>query len=100
MPNYVYDSQLRVYREVLPPKSQIFRPVGFNDQDLIKEIMEIMNKIPPKAAVSNKMKKRNSMLAKKVVKEKLAQTKKKVAEEEKAKAEGQVLDNLMAPAES
>lgn len=99
MPNYVYDSQLRVYREVLPPKSEIFRPVGFNDQDLIKEIMEIMNKIPPKAAVSSKMKKRNSMLAKKVAKEKLAQTKKNMAEE-KAKAEGQVLDNLMAPAES
>ena len=99
MPNYVYDSQLRVYREVLPPKSEIFRPVGFNDQDLIKEIMEIMNKIPPKAAVSSKMKKRNSMLAKKVAKEKLAQTKKNMAEE-KAKAKGQVLDNLMAPAES
>ena len=59
-----------------------------------------MNKIPPKAAVSNKMKKRNSMLAKKVVKEKMAQTKKKISEEEKGKAEGQVLDNLMAPAES
>ena len=40
------------------------------------------------------------MLAKKVVKEKLAQTKKKMADEEKAKAGGEVLDNLMAPAES
>ena len=31
LPNYVYDDQLRVYREVMPPANQIFKPVGFND---------------------------------------------------------------------
>ena len=41
LPNYDYDSQLKVYREVLPPKAEIFRPVGFNDQTLIKEIMAL-----------------------------------------------------------
>ena len=41
LPNYDYDEQLRVYREVLPPKPEIFRSVGFNDQTLIKEIMAL-----------------------------------------------------------
>ncbi len=41
LPNYDYDEQLRVYREVLPPAPEIFRPVGFNDQTLIKEIMAL-----------------------------------------------------------
>ena len=31
IPNYVYDEQLRVYREVMPPANQIFKSVGFND---------------------------------------------------------------------
>ena len=31
IPNYIYDQQLRVYREVMPPKNELFKPVGFND---------------------------------------------------------------------
>jgi len=31
IPNYVYDKQLRVYREVMPPKNELFKAVGFND---------------------------------------------------------------------
>ena len=31
LPNYMYDEQLRVYREVLPPKNQVFKAVGHND---------------------------------------------------------------------
>lgn len=52
IPNYIYDKQLRVYREVLPPNNKLFKSVGFNDQELIKEIMTLMNKIPSSAAVS------------------------------------------------
>ncbi len=69
IPNYVYDEQLRVYREVMPPANQIFKPVGFNDQDLIKEIMNLMNQIPVSAADSKALKKQNSMLAAKLRKE-------------------------------
>lgn len=36
LPNYKYDDQLRVYREVLPPDKNIFKSVGFNSQPLIK----------------------------------------------------------------
>jgi hypothetical protein len=69
IPNYVYDKQLRVYREVMPPKNELFKAVGFNDQDMIKEIMVLTNQIPVKAAKSIKMARRNSKLASKLAKE-------------------------------
>lgn len=50
IPNYIYDKQLRVYREVMPPNNKLFKAVGFNDQGLIAEIMDLMNKIPSQAA--------------------------------------------------
>lgn len=31
IPNYDYDEQLRVYREVLPPNPKLYRAVGYND---------------------------------------------------------------------
>jgi len=31
IPNYDYDEQLRVYREVLPPNPKRYRAVGYND---------------------------------------------------------------------
>jgi len=55
-PNYSYDDQLRVYREVNPPDKKVFKAVGFNSQPLIKELMELTNKIPAAAAVSDEMK--------------------------------------------
>ena len=55
IPNYSYDEQLRVYREVLPPDSSIFKSVGFNAQPLIKELMDLTNKIPQSAAISEEM---------------------------------------------
>lgn len=66
IPNYIFDQQLRVYREVMPPKNELFKPVGFNDQDLIKELMALMNKIPPSAASNPKVVRQNAKLAKKV----------------------------------
>lgn len=50
VPNYIFDEQLRVYREVEPPSKEIFKKVGFNDQQKIKEIMALMNKIPSSVA--------------------------------------------------
>ena len=70
LPNYVYDKQLRVYREVMPPSKLLFKSVGYNDQDLIKEIMGLMNQIPSEAAGSARLTRRNTMLASKLEKEK------------------------------
>ena len=39
----------------MPPKNELFKPVGFNDQELIKELMGLMNKIPPSAASNPKI---------------------------------------------
>lgn len=52
VPNYEFDTQLRVYREMEPPNPKIFMPVGFNDQELIKTIMQFVEKIPPQSASS------------------------------------------------
>ena len=40
-PKYEFDFQLKVYREILPPAKELYKPVGFNDQELIKEIMQL-----------------------------------------------------------
>ena len=69
IPNYTLDPQLRVYREVMPPKNELFMSVGYNDQDLIKEIMALQDKIPAAAANSSKIQRTNNMLAKKMKKE-------------------------------
>ena len=69
IPNYTYDQTLRVYREVMPPKNELFKPVGFNDQDLIKELMSLMNKIPAAAANNPKVAAKNSKLATKMNRE-------------------------------
>lgn len=66
IPTYKYDDQLRVYREVFQPDPKIFKPVGFNTQPKIKEIMELMKKIPPSAAISDELKLQNPSLAKKL----------------------------------
>lgn len=66
IPNYMFDPQLRVFREVMPPKNALFKPVGFNNQDLIKELMDLMNKIPASAASNPKIVRQNAKLAKKV----------------------------------
>ena len=50
----------------MPPKNELFKPVGFNDQDLIKELMALMNKIPPSAASNPKIARQNAKLARKV----------------------------------
>ena len=39
----------------MPPKNALFKPVGFNNQDLIKELMDLMNKIPASAASNPKI---------------------------------------------
>ena len=43
----------------------IFKKVGFNDQALVKEIMEMMNKIPASVAKSAKIKRRQGTHANK-----------------------------------
>ena len=53
----------------MPPKNELFKSVGYNDQDLIKEIMTLMNKIPPAAANNSKIQRTNNQLAKKLKKE-------------------------------
>jgi len=53
-----------VYREVFPPKNELFKSVGHNSQALVKEIMTLMNKIPANAARSAKLKPFGSKLAK------------------------------------
>lgn len=63
IPNYVYDEQLRVYREVFPPKNELFKSVGHNSQELVREIMTLMNKVPASAARSAKLKPFGSKLA-------------------------------------
>lgn len=55
IPNYSYDEQLRVYREVLVPDASVFKSIGFNSQPLIKELMQLTNKIPPAAAISEEI---------------------------------------------
>ena len=41
MPEYEYDNQLAVYREVKVPNEKLFLPVGYNSQDIIKAMMKI-----------------------------------------------------------
>ena len=41
LPEYEFDEQLSVYREVNAPNAKLFIPVGYNDQDTIRAIMNI-----------------------------------------------------------
>ena len=41
MPEYDFDEQLSVYREINQPNAKLFIPVGYNDQDTIRAIMNI-----------------------------------------------------------
>ena len=53
----------------MPPNNKLFKSVGFNDQELIKEIMGLMNKIPSSAAQTPELARSNTMLASKMRKE-------------------------------
>lgn len=64
VPTYKYDAQLKVYREILVPDSKVFKPVGFNSQDLIKNLKALEAKIPATAALSDEMRAKNPNLAK------------------------------------
>lgn len=43
LPIYEYVEDLKIYREKQVPENKIFRQVGYNDQDLIKKIMDLLN---------------------------------------------------------
>ena len=50
----------------MAPPPQLYKPVGFNDQDLIKEIMVLMEKIPTQAALDPKLARKNSIFASRI----------------------------------
>ena len=40
LPQYEYNESLKVYVEIDPPKSSLYKSVGYNDLNTIKEIMD------------------------------------------------------------
>ena len=56
LPQYEYDKELKIYREKPPPEQKIFKAVGYNDQETIVKIMELMEKLPKKMDDGQKLK--------------------------------------------
>lgn len=76
----------------MPPKNALFKPVGFNNQDLIKELMGLMNKIPASAASNPKIARQNAKLGKKVKAEAKKSGNQQVIEEEAAEPKAEDVD--------
>ena len=50
----------------MPPNPHLYKPVGFNDQDLIKEMMVLMEQIPASVALNPQLARKNSVFANKL----------------------------------
>lgn len=40
MPKYTYNEELKVYTEDTPPPASVFKPVGYNNLEVVKQMME------------------------------------------------------------
>ena len=56
LPTYIHDTVLNIFREQPPPEQKIFKAVGYNDQETIQKIMDLMKKLPKKPEPGQRLK--------------------------------------------